>query len=113
MGYIDIRDIDEAYFNAWRNYSKEEVEWFKTPTKLEHFQKRIDLLFEGKAGDQYYDKTRDFYDILKYKILNLVPTMNKELTEKVYKYLNDKYGRRKLQRIIRRCARYRIMQGRG
>lgn len=108
MGTIDIRNINAEYFNPWKNYTVAELEWFKQPTQFRHFKARIDLLYKEQAGDPYYNGERDFYDFLKLKILNLVPTRNKELTENVYKYLNDKYGSKELELIIRKCARYRI-----
>lgn len=102
----DIRDIDPPFY--YLHCTDEEVEWYKKPTQFKHFKNRIDLLSIGLAGEPLYKEERDFYNFLKYRILNLIPTKNIELTEKVYNYLSEKYGKKKLERIIRKCATYRI-----
>lgn len=94
---IDVRDIDPAFL---KNTNQNE-EWFKKPTQFKHFKARIDLLDS---------KNNDFHTELKYKVLNLIPTINKELEAQIYRYLNDKYGKKKLEAIIRRCVRYRLKQ---
>lgn len=90
----DLRDIDPAWYNT-----NEDVEWFMKPTQFKHFKARIDLLDVDDMG---------FYYNLKYKIINLIPTVNKELDVQIYTYLNDKYGKKELEEIIRKCARYRL-----
>lgn len=94
---VDIRDIDERY---WMQ-TYEDVEWYKKPTQFKHFKARIDLL---DSDDM------EFYSNLKYKILNLIPTINKELESQIYQYLNERFGKKKLKRIIQKCARYRLRQ---
>ncbi len=108
MKTVDIRNIDPTYFHPWRDYTNEKVEWFKKPTQFKHFKNRINLLHDGLVAEPLYKEKRDFEDFLKYKILNLIPTKNKELTEEIYDYLNLKYGKDGLNRILRKCARYRL-----
>lgn len=95
---IDIRDIDLRYFSP-SSPMNEDVEWYRTPTQFIHFKHRIDLL---NPNDNY------FYDDLKYKVLNLIPTQIEGLEEKIYKYLNEKFGKTKLEKIIRKCVRYKL-----
>lgn len=92
---IDVRSIDPAYFHPFRNYTLKEMEMFKRPRTFEHFRRRIELIAEKSDG---------FYNHIKYKVLNLVPTKNDELVKQLNEYLYQKFGSMKYERIVRRCS---------
>lgn len=106
---IDLRNIDQEYFNPWKYYTDEEEEMFKKPTKFEHFKKRIDII--SKKAKKKPNNSKEFYSWMKYKCLNVVPTKNKEgidLLNKIDNYLLGKFTYRKYLKIIKKCASFII-----
>ena len=68
---------------------------------FEYYKDRIDSLDPN---------SNDFYDNLNDRVLNRIPTKVEGLEPKVYRYLNKKFGREELEKIIRRCRRFTLKQ---
>ena len=68
---------------------------------FEYYKKRIDIIDPN---------SNDFYDNLKDQGLNIIPTRIEGLEQNVYRYLNEKFGKETLEKIIRRCRRYTLKQ---
>lgn len=95
---IDLRDVDREYHHPYKNYSIEEMEMFKTPRKLEHFIKRIEII-KKKAKNEL-----EFLSWMKYKVINLIPFINKELVLDINKYLFQNFTYDMYTKIIKKCA---------
>lgn len=106
---IDLRDIEDEFYHPFGGYSWEDVELFKNPTQLKHFKGRIDALINRRNKNMLALLPKgegDFFLCLKLYVLNLIPTLNTELTHQIYVYLYDKLGAEELQMIVNNYANY-------
>ena len=109
MPTLDCREIDPAYFPPRRNYSYGESCLFKKPTTLAHFKERIDALIirENDGTLAFLDKGDGIlYLALKLHVLNLIPTKNKALSNKIYVFMHDKFGKEGFSLLVNDYASY-------
>lgn len=97
--FIDLRNEDKKIND--RSYSRREAEMFKKPIMFPHFKRRIILITErSKIGSD------EFYNYMKYKVMNLIPTVNTELVAQINNFLIKKFGVKEYKNIIKRCAKW-------
>lgn len=95
---VDVRDVDREYHHPYKSYTPEEIEMFKTPHKLEHFIKRIEII-RKKARNEL-----EFLSWMKYKVINLIPFIDKNLVLNINKYLFQNFTYDTYSKIMKKCA---------
>jgi len=106
---IDIRPIASEFFSPSSYYSVEEEELFKTPSKLEHFKKRIDLLLKRQEKNRLIflpDGDEGLLKAIKLHVLNKIPTKNAELTGEIYEYIFDRLPVNEFKKLVNHHANY-------
>jgi hypothetical protein len=108
-GEIDVRHIDPAYFNPGANYSIEEAELFKEPSKFKHFKKRINILLKRRKNETLVFLPKgggNFFLALKLYVLNEIPTKNEDLTDRIYEYIGKIFTRKERETMVNKYAKY-------